>query len=216
MAQPNEVPPEEQPDLKGGELELFCTTFQDYGENDDKAFTQFYKRGFDYPSLEEIFTLRTCQGLGPSDSGLMTTVGAHLLHEMVHWRKLVRTDNNKERWDAVVVHNQWIEDPDEEGKYEEEEIDIVTDYDKNNYKNPPAKPVTGYGPINAHQLALNGNRASFQNADNYRWYAVSKYWSWRCTWANGGKKVVFGQQNNEYFDDGIIPEGCNGRIPCPK
>lgn len=217
-ARPEEVPPEDQPDLEDGEgdeLDIFCTTFQNYGENDDKAFSEYFRLAFDFPSLDEIFTLRTCAGLGPTDSGLMTSLGAHMLHEMVHWRDLVRADNNKERFDAVVVHNIWAPNPDNEGQYEEEEMDIITDYSVKNYKNPPAKPTTGYGPVNTRQLVLNGNHASFQNADNYRWYGVVKYWSWRCTQANGGKKWEFKQQTNEYMDDSMIPKGCNGKIPCP-
>lgn len=219
MAQPDEVPPEEQPNLDDEDLEIFCTTFQEYGPGDDKTYTQMYKRSFDFPTLKDIFTKRTCSGLGQYDSGLMTSLGAHLLHEMIHWRQLIRAANNQERFDTVITHHVWIREPDPDDPddyiYEEEEHDYIDDYSKSEYQNPPANPQTGYGPKNAHDLVLNGNQASFRNADNYRWYAVSRYWSWKCTDANDGRKVVFGPQTDGDFDDSMIPEDCDGQVPCP-
>lgn len=214
LATPNEIPSSEQPDLINPDLELFATTFQDRGPGDTKAFTQLYKRAFDYPSLKDILTKRTCDGLGPYDSGLMTSLGAHLLHEMVHWRLLVRDVNNEERFDAVITHTVLLPDPDDSDKLEEEERDYIDDYNKDEYEDPDIDPVTGYGPANAHELVINGNDVSFRNADNYRWYAVSKYWSWKCTQVANGQNIVFGQQNNNDFGDGIVPKDCDGQIPC--
>lgn len=215
FAQPDEVHPSEQPDLDNSELDIFCTTFQDKGPREEKAYTQVYKRAFDFPSFDEIFTKRGCGGLGQYDSGLMTSLGAHLLHEMVHWRLLVRAENNRERFDAVIPHVVILPDPDDEDLEIEEEHDYIDDYDRDQQEDPEIDPLTGYGPKNAHDLVVNGGGASFRNADNYRWYAVSKYWSWRCTLAAMGRRVTFGQQDNNDLGDKQIPPGCNGEIPCP-
>lgn len=211
----DEVPPSEQPDLDNPDLEIAATTFQDLGPEENKAYTQLYKRAFDFPTLDDIFTKRTCDGLGPYDSGLMTSLGAHLLHEMIHWRLLVRASNNEQQFDAVITHDVWLPDPDDEDELEEEEHDYIDDYNKNEYEDSDADPATGYGPANAHQLVLNGNYRSFRNADNYRWYAVSKYWSWRCTQATGGHRVIFGGQTNNALGDDIVPRGADGQIPWP-
>lgn len=76
-----------------------ASTFQgddleDITDDEDAAITEITKRGLDYPTLKQIETDRTCQGLGPAgecgntalcanadtwpDSGLMTSLGAHL------------------------------------------------------------------------------------------------------------------------------------------
>lgn len=214
VARSDEVPPSEQPNLINPDLDIFCTTFQDKGPNKDKAYTQFYKRAFDFPSINDIFTQRTCYGLGQYDSGLMTSLGAHLLHEMMHWRLLVRATNNEKTFDAVIPHTVLYPDPLSEDEYEEEEHDYIDDYDKDQYEDPDIDPTTGYGPTNAHELVINGEDASFRNADNYRWYAVSKYWSWRCTQAAKGQEVAFRQQVNNDLGDAQIPKDCNGQIPC--
>lgn len=214
-ALPNEVPPDEQPDLDNPDLEISATTFQDLGPEGQKAYTQMYKRAFDFPSLNDIFNKRTCSGLGQYDSGLMTSLGAHLVHEMIHWRLLVRDLNNKQKYDEIIPHTIYLPDPEDEEEDEEVVQDFIDDYNKNEYKDPDIDPSTGYGPANTHLLVINGGMASFRNADNYRWYAVSKYWSWRCTLAARGQKVVFGQQDNNQLGDDIIPLGCDGQIPCP-
>lgn len=215
FATPDEIPQSEQPDLENPDLDLFCTTFQDRGPEGNRAYTQVYRRAFDYPSLNDIFTKRTCAGLGRYDSGLMTSLGAHLLHEMVHWRLLVRASNNEEQFDEVIPHTVLVPDPNDEDELQEEDRDYIDDYDRNQYEDPDIDPRTGYGPTNAHELVINGDDACFRNADNYRWYAVSKYWSWKCTQVANGNKVVFDQQDNSDLGDAIIPPGCDAQIPCP-
>jgi len=98
--------PEEDPE---GDITVAATTFQldeVDGILDDRnaAICRVSKRAFDYPTLKQIINDRTCEKLRPADSGLMTSLGAHLLHEMFHWRYLVRNQLNKINYDNFINH----------------------------------------------------------------------------------------------------------------
>ena len=113
-----------------------------------------------YPSLEEILdplNLKKgspgwgCDGLGDHDSELMTSLGGVLLHEMMHWSGLLEDVPN---FDDLI----------EEGEIGFPQI--------GDFQGP--SPPDGYGSFHAKQIK------SVENADNYRCYAESKYWQWKC------------------------------------
>lgn len=131
----------------------------------------------------------------------MTTLGAHLLHEMVHWRILCRASDNEQEWDQVIPHVL-------DGLDEPTTVDWIDDYLYDEYHDKNIDPSDGYGPIHAWDLVINDVGDSFPNADNYRWYAVSKYWMYRCN-------KHFGQQTDEEHEDRMVPAGANGQVPYP-
>jgi len=128
---------------------------------------------------------------------------------MVHWRFLMRTAAIEELYDAVIPVAQLIWDSDDEDQGEEEKITHTIDYSSS--ASPLLKsnnPPDGYGPANAAQLVINNQGDSVQNADNYRWYVVSKYWQWIC-------KRQFDKQDDPDKDDKMIPPESNGQVPYP-
>lgn len=104
----------------------------------------------------------------------MTTFGAHILHEFVHWHHLTRTPENGQFYDQLITHD--VYKPNENGEEVEETHDYIDDYDRDEYDDKDLDPDDGYGPQHAHQLVVNNEQDSFRNADNYRWFAVSLYW----------------------------------------
>lgn len=136
----------------------------------------------------------------------MTSLGAHLLHEMLHWRYLVRDGRNQVPFDTVIKHTVYVKD--EQGNQKEEERDYIDDYDRDVYEDKDIEPLDGYGPKNAASLVINNESDSFRNADNYRWYIVSKFW-----------QVGFGNQFDAQYDeskgDQMIPQGAKGQVPYP-
>ncbi|OQU98033.1 hypothetical protein CLAIMM_03870 [Cladophialophora immunda] len=101
-----------------------------------------------------------CDGLGDRDTAYMKVIGATVLHELFHWP-----------WMFLSVPDYAARVPDHDHR--------IWDYDG------PWAPGA-YGPFNAlriNQLPADprtGNSQSLQNADNYVWYALSRYWSFRC------------------------------------
>lgn len=126
----------------------------------DWAWISLCEGVWQYPSLEQIYDPVDarkgkpgwgCDGLGDHDSELMTSIGSLLLHEFMHWTGLLE---NVPNFDDLI---------------EEGEIGFpqIGDF-------PGPDPPDGYGPLHAKQLK------SVENADNYRCYAESKYWQYRC------------------------------------
>ncbi|KAK5939388.1 hypothetical protein PMZ80_008692 [Knufia obscura] len=200
-------------DARGDTTGISATTFRQLssgydipGKDDNDAITEVYIRAFDYPSNDQIRDVRTCRGLGEFDSGLMTSLGASaILHEMFHWEYMVRIEKNQVIFDDLVEPT--IEDPDNDDKLEDR--DYIDDYDTAHYSGKPFnEPPDGYGPANAAQLRGNGFGDAWQNADNYRWYVVSRYWQFVCT-------KLFGRQTDRSKDDKMIPPGSKGQVPYP-
>jgi hypothetical protein len=103
----------------------------------------------------------------------MNSGGASLLHELIHWRLLTAPAPG---FDDLVGT-------------------LVVDYIKPAANPHFADPPSGYGPQFAGQLVGHANGDARKNADNYRWYALSKYWHDRC------KPKTFEASNNNL--DGI-------------
>lgn len=101
----------------------------------------------------------TCNGLGDTDSDWMASPGATLLHELMHWSYLLK--------DTPGFSD--LIDKDEAG------LPQVRDFSQ-----PQSHPPDGMGAFHARLLKDFGPYVAIQNADNYRWYALSKYWSWKC------------------------------------
>ncbi|KIW77844.1 hypothetical protein Z517_07677 [Fonsecaea pedrosoi CBS 271.37] len=134
---------------------------------------------FDWPSIEDIANPPqtswardshgqprpgySCAGLGDFDSDWMKTVGSTILHEYIHWGYLFI---HVPGWyEFIRVNDQgWR---------------AIDDYSGPN-------PPNGYGPYRAKQIKdIYGAwdqafPATVNNVDNYVYYALSKYWSWRC------------------------------------
>lgn len=136
----------------------------------------------------------------------MTSLGAHLLHEVLHWRYLVRDGWNQTPFDADIKHKVYVRD--EHGNEREEERDYIDDYDRDQYEDKNTEPLDGYGPKNAASLVINQEKDSFRNADNYRWYIVSKFWQ-------GSFGYEFDAQDDESKGDQMIPHGAKGQVPYP-
>ena len=81
----------------------------------------------------------------------MHTVGGIVLHELMHWPGLL---------DSVPFFDDIIE----EGKLG---FPQIGDF-------PGPDPFDGYGFFHSQKIH------DIQNADNYRSYAESKYWQWKC------------------------------------
>ncbi|KAL2437169.1 hypothetical protein ABEF95_016665 [Exophiala dermatitidis] len=101
----------------------------------------------------------TCDGLGETDSDWMVSPGATLLHELMHWSHLFRDIPGF----SGLIH------PDEAG------LPQIRDFSQ-----PNSIPPDGMGAFHASLLKDLGPYTAIQNADSYRWYALSKYWSWKC------------------------------------
>ncbi|OAG34403.1 hypothetical protein AYO21_11428 [Fonsecaea monophora] len=134
---------------------------------------------FDWPSIEDIANPPqtswardshgqprpgySCAGLGDFDSDWMKTVGSTILHEYIHWGYLFI---HVPGWyEFIRVNDQgWR---------------AIDDYSGPN-------PPNGYGPYRAKQIKDTYGAwdqafpATVNNVDNYVYYALSKYWSWRC------------------------------------
>ena len=54
---------------------------------------------------------------------------------------------------------------------------VIVDYERT--KNDNSVPPNGYGPFNAWALRQYNNRRAKSNADNYRWYALSRFFTKR-------------------------------------
>ena len=111
-----------------------------------------------------------CAGLGDEDTGWMTSLGGHLLHEFTHWEYLTKDipgfeDVVEKTPDKIIGDYKY-----ELWREEVEDEDFSED------------PSTGYGPFKARELnfVTETKNLGQRNADNYRWYAQSKYWSFKC------------------------------------
>ena len=154
--------PEDQ-QLCGKDEFLLAFTFTSLAMG-DFAYISICDVAWQYPSLGEIenppesakdngvpMPGYTCDGLGDHDSDFMTTPGGVLLHELMHWPYLIEGIPNYDMIEEGPMGLPQIKD----------------------FEGPT--PPNGYGAFNAKQLTRDG----IQNADNYHWYAQSKYWSWR-------------------------------------
>lgn len=128
------------------------------------------EESFDFPFLWDIELIatdpsghvlpgHTCAGLGDRDSDFMDSPGGIILHELTHWSYLLET---------VPGFSELIEG--DEGGFHQ-----IKDY-----SNPGGTPPNGLGAFHAMQLKDVRPYAAIQNADNFKWYALSKYWAWRC------------------------------------
>ena len=133
----------------------------------DRGLISLCPIAFRFPTIAQITNGSPgCQGLGSYDSGLMTPLGGHVLHELIHWRYLVY---DGPLFDEIVVEQEGV--PDGEN--------IISDYDADSSNE--FEPPDGYGPYHTRLLAEHeGSSDAVNNADNYRWYAQSKFWQWRC------------------------------------
>jgi hypothetical protein len=91
------------------------------------------------------------------------------LHELIHWRTLVE----KAQDFYSIIRRQL-------------NLDHIIDY-KLPTDSPFAGPPQGIGPLWAHELVAHQNGDAVANADNYRWYVLSKYWQLTCPEKNGGQ-----------------------------
>lgn len=122
---------------------------------------------------------------------------------MIHWRYLIRTAANQEDYDQIIPRDLY------DLEFDAHYYDYPVDYRPGaSIETRPNDPPDGYGPAHAAQLVLNNNGDSFDNADNYRWYVVSKYWQHIC-----GRP--FDKQEDPFKDDRMIPPGSNGQVPYP-
>ncbi|EHY54310.1 hypothetical protein HRR81_004650 [Exophiala dermatitidis] len=130
---------------------------------------------FQFPSLDEIehppnepwardaqgnpLPGFTCNGLGNTDSDWMVSPGATLLHELMHWSYLFK------------------DIPGFSGLIRQDEAGLPQIRD---FSQPNSNPPDGMGAYHARLLRDLGPYTAIQNADSYRWYALSKYWTWKC------------------------------------
>ncbi len=140
-----------------------------FGDLGNQALISICSIAFSFPSLGQILDPGKagpgCAGLGTVDSGWMTPLGGHILHELIHWRFLVY---DGPEFDQLIVEQQGV--PDGEN--------IISDYDSES--SPEFEPPDGYGPYHTRQLRAHDNGDAVNNVDNYRWYAQSMYWKWKC------------------------------------
>jgi len=142
-----------------------------------------------------------------TDSGKMTSFGAvAILHEMLHWNYLVRTEENENQFDDLITH--LVQDQDDEDEEELDERDFIDDYSDEYYEDRPITPIDGYGPVNTAKLVVNNEGDSVQNADNYRWYMVSKTWEFICA-------EQYAVQTDQSRSDTMVPIGSKGQVPYP-
>ncbi|KIW87243.1 uncharacterized protein Z519_12146 [Cladophialophora bantiana CBS 173.52] len=132
----------------------------------------------------------SCDGLGDRDTGDMRTIGSSLLHEMLHASSLALRQW-PELFKSNSVYSQVIDGGGQFGPQ-------IADYKlAGSFPDP-------YGPFNAAKLAKfaknsrTGYSQAIQNADNYVWYANSKYWSWKCKRPFGAAASEADNQFNEF------------------
>ncbi|KAK5267421.1 hypothetical protein LTR99_006609 [Exophiala xenobiotica] len=132
-----------------------------------------------YPSLKDIFEPPDawrgqpgfgCDGLGDHDSAWMTSLGAVILHEILHWAYLFQDDVPD--WTSQIPLNYYYPG-----------VHDVRDYAPG--QGDPPYPSHGYGPFFAPMLktlpkAQGQYARSINNADSYVWFAISKYWAQKC------------------------------------
>lgn len=90
-----------------------------FGDLENRALISICDVAFRFPSLGQIADVDKagpgCNGLGPYDSGWMTPLGGLVLHELFHWRYLLR---DVQGFDDIVQEL--------EGEKDE---NIIVDYD---------------------------------------------------------------------------------------
>ena len=150
------------------DVTLFAHTRQ-FADLGNQALISICPVSFRFPSLGQILDPSKagpgCAGLGPVDSGWMTSLGGHILHELIRWRFLVY---DGPLFDETIVEHEGV--PDGEN--------IISDYDSE--ESSEIEPPNGYGPYNTRQRREHKNNDAVNNVDNYRWYAQSMYWKWKC------------------------------------
>ena len=81
---------------------LYTAYTVQFGDLEDRALISICNDGLKFPGLKQIMDAALplsqggpgCAGLGTHDNGLMTSLGAQLLHEFVHWRFLLQDVSN--------------------------------------------------------------------------------------------------------------------------
>lgn len=190
---------------------ITATTYHDLSNLPDKgvedAITELYLRALDFPKLADIKDLRDLHGLGKKDSGLMTTLGAQLVHEAFRWRYICVNIKGgyAEDFNRIVYHRVKFDDGQVDERYY---IDDYHRFEPEWHDDPELDPDDGYGPIHAHYLVENEQGDSYRNADNYRWYIVSLYWEEVFT-------TLFEELDNADWTDKVVPKGANGQVPFP-
>lgn len=90
----NQRLPEDEKDCQNidSDFEWAAYTTQ-FGELGNEAWMSLCEETMLFPSLAEIEDPQQagpgCDGLGSTDSGWMTSLGGHILHELIHWRFLL-------------------------------------------------------------------------------------------------------------------------------
>jgi|SRR5271155_3743541 len=123
---------------------------------------------------EDLLVMHKCECLGDTDSYLMQSGGAVLLHEFMHWRALT---SQAPGFDDFIGPTP----------------EIITDW-KPGPSHAFTTPKNGYGPQRSAELVTHANGDARRNADNYMWYALSKYWGDKC--AENGVPKLFGVSTN--------------------
>jgi hypothetical protein len=163
-------------------------TIQNFGDPDNRAYISLCDGGLRYPSLQDILDEDKagpgCDALGPDETGLMTSLGGQILHELIHWRYLLRDvpdfqDNLLDYLNEEVEEDEWI----------------ITDFDGGDSSH--FEPSDGYGPVHARQLVDHDDGDARNNADNYRWYAQTRYFQFVCGREFGPAKE---NEDNYRFD----------------
>ena len=153
--------------------------------NQNRAIICLCDIAFRFPSLDNIkkdveATWEEgprCKNMGSYDSGWMTSLGGLLLHEFTHYEYLLEDVPNYAKNVMKLSPRGFIDD-----------YNYVQWSNKVPGTEWPNPPTSGYGPHNA--MTLNDNiddvlHMAMINADNYRWYAQSKWWSFQCEKAYG-------------------------------
>lgn len=142
--------------------------------NADGACISMCDLVWDHPPLQEIFQPEIewighpgfgCETLLGEDTNLMLPAGGVLLREMLKWNYLF-SDNVRE-WDIRIRTN------------------AIHEHQINEYQapGPNSIPPNGRGPYNAALLKTLPRGAlseTVNNAENYVWFALSRYWSIKC------------------------------------
>lgn len=124
------------------------------------TFTSICTRALDAPLLSEV----SCDDLGNVDSDEMNTLGGTILHELLHVPAFISRLPHHEK----LLH--WGNSQDKTSISDYEQPDDVT-----------SPPDDGYGPTGAEDLRMfQGRYVCRSNADNYVFYALSRYWSKKC------------------------------------
>ncbi|KAJ9605233.1 hypothetical protein H2200_010623 [Cladophialophora chaetospira] len=128
-----------------------------------------------------------CDGLLGRDTDYMLSPGGMLLHEFMHWPYLFQD---------IPDYSTLIR------KYPKRGFSMISDYKGRT----ASDPEDGYGPFYAMALpkkisSSTGRSKAIQNADNYVWYALTKFWTFRCSRRFGPAISQEDANLRGFFDD---------------